>query len=213
MRRLLSSLVLVAVVVGLAGCALFQGGTNELLYRETFSNAEDNDWPTMETENQRKWFSGGKYQFEVHENIHSASTCSEAGEYGDLQLDVDAEHISGTDNKSVTGLIFRFVDWENYYEFLVSPAGTFRLRKQVADTWEDIVGWTSHDAVTQGAGTNHLTVRAQGTSITCLVNGQEVADVTDTSFDSGRIGVCALSYTGNTLMRVAFDNVEVHSVD
>jgi len=213
MRRLLSYLALAASVVLLASCALFQSSGIELLYRETFSNTTDNDWPDLDTETQRKWFSGGKYQFEVDENIHSASTCSAAGEFGDLQLDVDAEHISGTNNKSVTGLIFRFVDWENYYEFLVSPAGTFKLRKQVDDTWEDIVGWTDHESITQGVGTNHLTVLAQGTSITCFVNGEEVLDVSDSSFSSGRIGVCALSYTGNIMMRVAFDDIEVHSVE
>ena len=213
MHRLLGSLVVVIIVVFFAGCAFFQFGGSELLYRETFANTEDNDWPLQETDTVRKWFSGGKYQFEVHENNHAASKCSAAGEYDDFQLDVDAEHISGTDNKSATGLIFRFVDWDNYYEFLVSAAGTCKLRKQANDVWEDIVGWTSNAAITAGVGTNHLTVVAQGSSIVCLVNGEEVLNETDSSFAFGQIGVVGLSYSGNAIMRVAFDNIEVHSLE
>jgi hypothetical protein len=213
MYRALGCLAVVATVVFFSGCALLQPGGSELLYRETFSNTEDNDWPLQETDTVRKWFSGGKYQFEVHENSHAASKCSAAGEYDDFQLDVDAEHISGTDNKSATGLIFRFVDWDNYYEFLVSPAGSFKLRKQVEGVWEDIVGWTNNAAVTTGVGTNHLTVVAQAGSIVCLVDGEEVLDETDSSFSSGQIGVVGLSYSGNVVMRVAFDNIEVHSLE
>lgn len=213
MHRMLGSLVVVVIVALFAGCALFQPGGSELLYRETFANTEDNDWPLEETDTVRKWFSGGKYQFEVQENNHAASKCSAAGEYDDFQLDVDVEHISGTDNKSATGLLFRFVDWDNYYEFLVSAAGTHKLRKQVNDVWEDIVGWTSNAAITAGVGTNHLTVVAQGGSIVCLVNGEEVLDEMDSSFSSGQIGVVALSYSENVVMRVAFDDIEVHSLE
>lgn len=213
MRRSLSLVAVVALAVLLTGCAHLLLDTSELLYRETFSDTEDNDWPVQETDTVRKWFAEGKYQFELQENTHAVSKCSAAGEYGNFQLDVDAEHISGTDTKSVTGLVFRFVDWDNYYEFLVSPAGTFRLRKQVAGVWEDIAGWTSHEAINAGVNANHLTVIAQGTSITCLVNSVEVLDATDSSFNSGQIGVVALSYSGNTTLRAAFDNIEVHSVE
>ncbi len=213
MRRALGSFVLLVAVVALsAGCGFFQS-ESELLYRETFTDTADNDWPLQETDTVRKWFGQGKYQFEVQENSHSASKCSAAGEFDDFQLDVDAQHISGTANKSVTGVVFRFVDWDNYYEFLVSPAGTFKLRKQVGGVWEDIVGWTGHDAVNTGEGTNHLTVIATGNNLVCLVNETEVRDVIDSSFASGQIGVVALSYSGNTVMRVAFDNIEVHAVE
>jgi len=213
MRRLLSGALLCAVVIAvLNGCAFLLLDWEELLYSESFSNTANNDWPLQDTDKVRKWFEGGKYQFEVQEDTHSVSKCSAAGEFDDLKLVADAQFISGTQNKSVVGLVFRFVDWENYYEFLVSPAGTFKLRKQLADAWVDIEGWTSHDAIRQGVATNTLAVIAEGSSITCYVNEEEVFSTSDSSFASGQIGLVAVSYSGNTVMRAAFDDVEVYSV-
>jgi len=108
--------------------------------------------------------------------------------------------------------MFRIVDWDNYYRFLVSPAGTFLLEKKVAGTWTTLKGWTSHEAIHTGPGTNKVAVKASGTQLTFFVNGQQVYQTIDGSLVGGQIGVGCGSYAGNTALHVAFDNIEVWSL-
>ncbi len=52
---------------------------------------------------------------------------------------------------------------------------------------------------------------AVGPSLTFRVNDQEVYQTTNSSFTGGVIGLYAVSYTGNEVMRIAFDNIVVAS--
>ncbi len=86
--------------------------------------------------------------------------------FQDFELKVDVEHISGIDNKSMAQILFRIADRDNYYEFDVSPAGTFRLLKWVADEQTVLKGWTVHVAINKGPGMNKVTVKAVGSQLT-----------------------------------------------
>jgi hypothetical protein len=214
MKRTSFLFVLATLSLILVGCGLFGPPQNPFLYEERFSQSEGNSWYVSEGEVSKCWIGDGKYHFELKENKYLPTKNSAAGEYDDYQLDIDLYHIEGTNNKSVGGVIFRLVDWDNYYEFLVSPAGTFKFRKQVENNWVDITGWTSSDAIVQGVGTNHLTVVADGSLITLYVNDEQVYSGNDSSFSTGQIGVAVLSYTDNVeWMHVAFDNITVQALD
>jgi len=202
---------LICIGLSLAGCQLFGPPGPQVLYEERFSSAENNPWWTGEQEGYRIWIAEGKYQWEVQPNMVPGVRCPSAGSFEDFVLTVEVEHRGGIPNKSGSGVIFRSTDWNNYYVFVISPTGTFRVRKVVGGTWTTLKDWTASPAIVQGVGVNRLTVIAVGPSLTFRVNDQEVYQTTDASLTGGVIGLYAVSYTGNEVMRIAFDNIVVAS--
>ncbi|MGC9529807.1 MAG: hypothetical protein ACP5G2_04215 [Candidatus Bipolaricaulaceae bacterium] len=143
-----------AVLLGgvlLSGCSLFGPPGAQLLYEERFSQADGNKWVVGDYTSFRLWIAGGKYHLECQPDHSGTVNSSDAGQFDDFELKADVEHISGADNKSAAGLIFRFVDWDNYYEFYVSPVGTFRLRKIAGGTWTNLTDqFDGDDAIHRG---------------------------------------------------------------
>ncbi len=137
---------------------------------------------------------------------------SDAGTFASAQFDVDVKHEAGTDNLSAGGLVFRFTDVENTYIFQVSASGYFRVGRWVADVWTTIVNWTASDAINTGIAENHLTVLADGTSLTFLINRAEVAEITDASFSTGYVGVAVEAFDENVDVEESFDNLVVREL-
>lgn len=212
MRKGVGCLFLVFLVVALGGCNLFGPPGPQLLYEERFSQAEGNTWHVGTEETHRWWIADGKYHYESQPAEWRSVKNSSAGQFEDFELKVDVEHISGANNRTCPYILFRIVDWNNYYRFLVSPAGTFRLEKKVAGTWTTLKDWTAHEAIHTGPGTNKVAVKASGSQLTFFVNDQQVFETTDDSLVGGQIGLGCGSYPENTTLHVAFDNIEVWAV-
>lgn len=211
MRKAMLWAVLLGGVL-LSGCSLFGPPGAQLLYEERFSQADGNKWVVGDYTSFRLWIAGGKYHLECQPDHSGTVNSSDAGQFDDFELKADVEHISGADNKSAAGLIFRFVDWDNYYEFYVSPVGTFRVRKIAGGTWTNLTDqFDGDDAIHTGPGTNRLAVVANGSNLVFSINGQQVFQTTDASHPAGRIGVKGFSWPDST-MHVAFDNIEVWSI-
>lgn len=208
MRRALVGAVVLGTAL-LVGCGLFGPPGPELLYEERFTQAEGNTWFVGESESRRFWIAGGKYHLECQPDSSGAAQNPSAGQYENFELRADVEHLTGAHNKSAAGVIFRFVNWDNYYQFWVSPAGTFHVRKVVNGANTTLEGWTSHDAITSEL--NKISVVADGSTLVFRVNGQEVFRTTDATHVGGNIGVRGYSWPDNT-MHVTFDNIEVWSL-
>ena len=67
-------------------------------------------------------------------------------------------------------------------------------------------------AVRTGVAENHLTVIANGTTFTFLVNGTQVTEITDSSFSSGRVGVAVTAYADGANIHESFDNLTVREL-
>jgi hypothetical protein len=129
-----------------------------------------------------------------------------------VQYDLDVQHVAGTDNLSGAGLLVRFADVDNTYMFQISAAGTYRVGKWVAAAWTNLVAWADSSAIRQGIAENHLTVIADGASFTFLVNDTEVAELTDASFSSGRVGVAVTAFSNDIDVHESFDNLVVREL-
>ncbi|MDD5263733.1 MAG: hypothetical protein PHU43_02745 [Candidatus Bipolaricaulis sp.] len=201
--------LLCAVAVVLGGCSLFRSG---ILYEETWSDAGSSEWYIGDSELNTVWIEDGRY----HDLVKQATTMmnwnSQAGTFASAQFDVDVRHEAGTDSLSAGGLVFRFTDAENTYIFQVSPSGYFRVGKWVADVWATMVNWTASDAINTGTAENHLTVLADGTSLTFLINRTEVAEITDASFSAGFVGVTVQAFDENVDVEESFDNLVVREL-
>jgi hypothetical protein len=212
MRRSLA-VVLVACLGIFSGCAWFQPPKDTALYDETFSDPATTVWSLGETESRKKWIEGEEYHVLVKTDTTTWSWNSHEGPFDEVQIDLDVRHIAGTDNVSAAGLVFRLVDGNNLFAFLVSPVGMYRIYRSDAGTWTSLAGWTSSTAINKGVATNHLRVVANGSSFSFFVNGTEVETLTDTAHASGFVGVVARAYDENVDVHVAFDNLQVHSLD
>jgi hypothetical protein len=204
--------LLVVIVLAVGGCNLFGPPGPQLLYEERFAQAEGNSWYVGGGETYRFWIEGGKYHYESQPGEWRGVKNPAAGQFQDFQLKVDIEHIAGTANKTAPYIMFRIVDWDNYYRFLVSPAGTFSVDKRVGGTWTTLKGWTAHGAIYTGPGVNKVAVVANGPQLTFFVNDQQVYQATDDSLAEGQIGLGCGSYEGNTTVHITFDNIEVWSL-
>ncbi len=91
------------------------------------------------------------------------------------------------------GLFFRLDNPPGGYYFKVRPTGQYMLSKWLpADQKKPetvLVEWSDSGAIKKGQAVNLLEVIAQGTQITLLANGEQLASTTDATFSVGVIGM------------------------
>lgn len=84
------------------------------------------------------------------------------------------------------GLWLHYLNENNFLSFALNHEGEYRImRYQSRDVV--LVPWTADEAVNVGGETNIVEVRLSGEQYTMLVNGKELATVTDDEFEDGRI--------------------------
>ncbi|MFW5709260.1 MAG: hypothetical protein ACOCX5_03465 [Chloroflexota bacterium] len=78
-------------------------------------------------------------------------------------------------NNNAFGIIFRQQDRANYYVFLVSGDGYYRVRRVVDNSYQDLSAWTRSDRINQGLGAeNRLRVVGHEDRFRFFINGQLV---------------------------------------
>jgi hypothetical protein len=111
------------------------------------------------------------------------------GGYGIIVRDEDAELRNGLDQRG------------RYYVFEVGDRGELGIWRREQDRWSDLLEWTPSDAVRPADQTNELVVRAAGPYLTFLVNGVDIATVTEVDPVAGGVGV----FVGGDLNEVALE--------
>ena len=209
MRRTIALLAVLAILT-MTGCTLFNPAS-AVLYHETFTGETASQWSESESDTSKQWIEGGEYhvQYKLSEAKQYAYFNNDQGPFNAFQLEVDVRHISGESNLTAVGIVFRLEDWDNYYGFRISPAGTYYIWKEVGGTWTTLVGWTASSAINEDAAANHLMVIADGTTLVFQINGQEVDQVVDNSFSSGYIGIYSRTYDGSTNVHLTYDDIIV----
>ena len=127
--------------------------------------------------------------------------------FDNFSLEADSGLESGEVEASYC-LIFRRVDDHNFYLFEVDGLGAYRLGKMVSGGYTSLIPPTASERVQPGLAMNRLHVQADGPHIVVGVNGVDVADVNDSAFSEGAIGVSA-SLLGQGEARVVFGNLQV----
>lgn len=125
----------------------------------------------------------------------------------DFLVEVDTEYLAGPETGEY-GLVFRYVDNQNLYLYALQ-AGSYGLWRLQGGEWQTLLDWTESSAIDTSAGAiNRLGVLAEGAQITLLVNDTPVAQVEDSIFSVGGIGLAA-GALGDGGVEVAFDNLEL----
>ena len=168
-------------------------------------NSKGNNW---DSNSPNCAFTGGTYHVSAP-NISSLATCiARSTNFSNFAYEVQMTIIKG----DTGGILFRADATNNtYYVFYVSQTGRYELVLCPGTTCHDIIATAPSPAINQGLNKpNLLAVVALGNVLTLYVNHQQVAQVTDSTFNQGQIGLVASAFaTAGHPTEVMYSNVRV----
>ncbi|MCX7707774.1 MAG: hypothetical protein N2204_07180 [Anaerolineae bacterium] len=136
-----------------------------------------------------------------------------AGKYfTDFYLETDATQVGGPDAADY-GVIFRFVDRDNFYVFEVSGNRNYSFGRRQDGNYTALIRWTYSDAINGGKATNRLGVKVAGDRFTFYVNGKQLATFTDKTFQGGDVGLIVGTPQDKGNAHVSFTNLTVRPVE
>ncbi len=215
MMRLRVILVLLALASATLACqkvssiagesqAINQDNAGRLLFQDDFSDAKSG-WDSLINEDGITDYDNGQYRILV--NTTNTDVWANPGlNFTNTIIEVDATKAGGDDNNDL-GVICRYKDSNNFYFFVISSDGYYGIGKFI-DGQQVLVGMESMpptDAVRQGNATNHIQAECNGSTLRLVVNGQQMAETTDSDFTSGDAGLLAGSFE-NPGTDILFDN-------
>ena len=184
--------------------AINQDNAGRLLFQDDFSDAKSG-WDSLSNEDGITDYDNGQYRILV--NTTNTDVWANPGlNFTNTIIEVDATKASGDDNNDL-GVICRYKDSNNFYFFVISSDGYYGIGK-FKDGQQVLVGMESMpptDAVRQGNATNHIQAECNGSTLRLVVNGQQLAETTDSDFTSGDAGLLAGSFE-NPGTDILFDN-------
>ena len=180
---------------------------SEVIFADEFSG-NGGGWELSDAGVAVRSIEDGRLQFWVNDNYTLWASRPDLVQQADFILSVDASVLEGEGSFSF-GLIFRQIDFDNYYYFLFSNQGSVLAIKQFGGEAGFLLEPTQvPDNLVEPGEPVRLAVLAVGSQFTFFVNGQQVAAAEDLSFASGRLGV-AVQTLGDVPVVVGFDNLLV----
>lgn len=126
-------------------------------------------------------------------NTATTSLFDQAYTYDDVIISIDAHLVDAESLASGYGIVYNYIDPENYYVFAVDGRGRFSIWVREAGEWHELRNeeskWTEHEAIITGTANNTLTIELYENTMTGLVNGIEVTQVEDDTIEEGGVGI------------------------
>lgn len=182
-----------------------------ILYQDDFSNP-NSGWATEAFEAGERGYQDGSYRYLLNNaDWYGWEYNPSAIVYTDARIEVDATKASGPDQNE-HGLICRLnYDASTFYAGLIRSEGTYGIYNVTADSI-DLIGMAAEGTsqhINRGEASNHIRFDCVGTTLTLYVNGQQLAQVTDSTYTSGETGLYVGTFeTGG--VEILFDNFVVY---
>ena len=189
-------LAILALLTFSSACSSSTDKSGEnVLYKDDFSN-ETTGWPRARTDEGITDYENGIYRIFV--NLENQDYLGTPGLFlqSDVRVEVDATKVSGSDDNDF-GVLCRYQDNNNFYQFFVSSDGYVGILKVVDGFNQNISGGQliDHPAVNIGNAMNRIGADCLGDTLTMYVNGQQVLTAQDTTFmTGGDVGIFAGTY-------------------
>ena len=182
-------------------------GTVQLV--DDFSIVSPN-WLTGKSASGETWIEGGAMHVRSITGEDNGSTVVEYDAvFGDHMIEVETTLVDGTDDNWQT-VTCRKVSNDSYYDLGISADGYY-----LVDIWVDgsklnksLGPSRSRHILTGRNAVNALRVECVGTSLRLFVNGNIVAEITDSNISRGQVGLSVDSLDGK-FSEVAFDNIRI----
>ena len=213
LASLLALLALACQVAGSPGGDTGGGDTEappqpNLLFQDDFSDA-NSGWDRIQDADGINDYHEGGYRIQVNK-VNWYFWSNPGLNFSDVIIDVDATKIGGPDENDL-GVICRYKDDSNFYFITISSDGYYGVNKFL-DGEQSLVGMDAlqfNDTIVKtGSATNHIQVKCIGSSLTLIANGQVLADVSDTDFAAGDVGLIVGTYD-TAGADILFDNFVV----
>ena len=173
-----------------------ESAADNVYFQDDFSD-ESSGWPRVRTTNEGMTdYENGAYRILVNLENQDYLGIPELSPQSNVRVEVDVTKVAGSDDNDF-GILCRYQDDSNYYQFLVSSDGYVGILKVMDGSWQNIAAETllEHSAVNMGNAQNHIGANCIGDLLTLYVNGQQVSTAQDSTFPgSGKVGVFAGTY-------------------
>jgi Tol biopolymer transport system component len=171
----------------------------------------DSGWAVQSEDTYQVGYEGGEYFIEHIGETDKARwltypdrTFSDFTAEVQIRFDTDVGDVAG-------GLIWRWQDNDNFYRVRIYNTGEYDVKKRLDGEWRTLLDRADSPHLVSGTAANALKIVAVGDLIQIYVNDQHLADVTDGSFDEGRVGFYAsVSAESPVTTRISFDNLRVY---
>ncbi|HKY78755.1 MAG TPA: serine protease [Anaerolineales bacterium] len=152
------------------------------------------------------YYGGGSYFFEIGPSQFYLNSYL-VEDHTNIVVNVDV-NIEQPAFDGDIGVLCRYIDSDNYYALEVSEDGYYSIWKRVAGEVVYLVEWTSSDLVPIDSSPFVLNASCDGAQLMVGINGEVLAQATDTDFATGYAGLTAGTWENGGLI-VSFDNFEV----
>lgn len=209
------------------------GEPGTLLYTAAFDGFED-EWNLL-GRRLEPTISNGVMRFELND-VRLSPYQTPKPQFADFDLLIAARAVDGPEDNSF-GVVFRLQDPDNFYSFMISSDGYYKINRRLKGEEKDLSMWIASPAVHTGIGTvNWLRVQASGDQFRFYVNGEQLqlcipnnpagqstyfngecvdgqmlSTLVDTSLSSGQLGPVVRSLDEPGVV-VEFDNLLVFAV-
>jgi len=178
-RPLILSVALALVAFGLtrldaalkAAPPVVSGEPGAVLYASAFDTPSD-EWETSDGRLSSR-IDGGILKIDVGSE-NSAPFVPTRWHFADFDLRAVAAAVGGPVENGY-GLVFRLKDPRNYYSFIITSDGYYRLAKAIDGVEREVSTWIPSDSILQDFGVgNTIRVIGNGDTFTFYVNGTQV---------------------------------------
>ena len=166
------ALAMLALLISILACSFSSslpngGGTaGNVYFQDDFSN-ETTGWPTVRTDEGITDYEAGVYRILVSLANQDYFATPGLSLQNDVRVEVDATKVAGSDDNDF-GIICRYRDNNNLYQFLISSDGYVGILKLVDGSMQSIAAETliEHSAVNLGNAQNHIRADCIGNTLT-----------------------------------------------
>jgi hypothetical protein len=181
---------------------------SDTLFQDDFSDKSGN-WYTYEDANGTTDYQDDGFRIYINES-NSYHWTNPNLYFSDTRIEVEATKLAGPEENDF-GIICRYQDDNNFYFFTISSDGYYGIAKIVGGM-ESFIGMENleqnESVIKSGETINIVRADCIGNTLALFVNGQQLAEVSDSDFTSGDIGLIASTYeTPGT--DILFDNLIV----
>jgi len=180
----------------------------KVLFSDDFTS-NSAGWNITSTQDYSRTLGNGTYQIIINRPgymVWSAAPISETTDFV-AQVETAAKNTGGD---AASGLLFRYQDSDNYYQFMVDFGGAFSITSVKNGKNNDLTPAinTSASIKTRGEA-NVLRVVAKGQIFDFYANGAKLATIRDATYTSGRLTLIAVNPGSSSQAEASFSKLRV----
>ena len=170
--------------------------TGNIYFASTFDETDTmlESWEQSDNLFITREMANDQYRITNHRpNTATTSLFDQSYVYDNIVITMDTHLVDAESSATGYGIVFRYVDPENYYVFAVDGRGRFSIWVRNSGEWIELrnaeTTWTEHPTIHTSVKSNSLTLEAYEDTLIGFINGVQVTQVQDDTISEGGIGI------------------------